>query len=134
MKAKETDFSIEEPLTDQEKEQDYELSLYISTFVSEETLVETTGWLQIIIKPSTTQREEIHTEETHAEQQVTNPVEENLIPTHTPREEIEAENPEYVVTKEIITKLSKEIAAVRKRKRTQPQGKGKFKLHLARIA
>ena len=52
-KAKEINFSIEEPLTDQEKEEDYELNLYISTFVSEETLVEHTGQLQIIIKPST---------------------------------------------------------------------------------
>ena len=53
-----------------------------------------------------------------------------MIPTNTPREEIEVENPEYVVTKEIITKLSKEIVATRKRKRTQqqPQGKGKCKL------
>ena len=59
---------IEEPLTDQEKEEDYELNLYISTFVSEETPVETTGRLQIIIKPPTAQREEIHTEKTHAEQ------------------------------------------------------------------
>ena len=42
-KAKETDFSIEEPLTDQEKEEDYELNLYISTFVSKETPVEGTG-------------------------------------------------------------------------------------------
>ena len=33
-KAKETDFSIEEPLINQEKEEDYELKLYISTFVS----------------------------------------------------------------------------------------------------
>ena len=42
-KAKEIDFSIEEPLTNQEKEEDYELNLYISTFVSEETLVTHTG-------------------------------------------------------------------------------------------
>ena len=35
--AKQINFSIEEPLTDQEKEEDYELNLYISTFVSEET-------------------------------------------------------------------------------------------------
>ena len=35
--AKAIDFSIEEPLTEQEKEEDYELNLYISTFVSEET-------------------------------------------------------------------------------------------------
>ena len=45
-------------------------------------------------------------------------------------EEIETGNLEYAITKEIITKLSKEIAAARKRKRTQqqPQGKGKRKI------
>ena len=53
-KAKEMNFSIEELLTDQEKEEDYELNLYISTFVSEEIPVETTGRLQIIIKTPTT--------------------------------------------------------------------------------
>ena len=68
-------------------------------------------------------RVETHTEETQAEQQVTNPAEENIISTHTPREGIETENPEYALTKEIIYKLSKEIEAARKRKRTQPQGK-----------
>ena len=36
-KAKEVTLAIEEPLTDQEKEEDYELRLHISTFVSEET-------------------------------------------------------------------------------------------------
>ena len=38
--AKQTDFSIAEPLTDQENKEGYELNLYISTFVSEETPVE----------------------------------------------------------------------------------------------
>ena len=52
-KAKGIDFSIEKPLTHQEKEEDYEPNLYISTFVSEETPVEHTGRLQIIIKPPT---------------------------------------------------------------------------------
>ena len=41
--VKQVDFSIEEPLTDQEKEEDYELNLYISTFVLEDLLVEPTG-------------------------------------------------------------------------------------------
>ena len=36
-KAKEVTLAIEEPLTYQEKEEDYELQLQISTFVSEET-------------------------------------------------------------------------------------------------
>ena len=34
--AKQVEFSIEVPLTDQEKEEYYELNLYISTFVSED--------------------------------------------------------------------------------------------------
>ena len=41
-KAKAIDFSIKEPLTDQEKEDDYELNIYISNFVSEKTLFEHT--------------------------------------------------------------------------------------------
>ena len=120
-------------MTDQEKEEDYELNLYISTFVSEETPVETTGQLQIIIKPPTAQREEIHAEETHADQQVTNLAIESLILTHEPRGQIEPENPEYAITKNIIRKLSKEIAATRKKIRTQQrqQGKGKRKLIIA---
>ena len=45
--------------------------------------------------------------------------------------ETKVDNPEYAITKEIIRKLSKEIAAARKRQRTQqPQGKGKHKLLL----
>ena len=63
-KAKEIDFSIEESLTDQEKEEHYELNLYISTFMSKETHVEHTGQLQIIIKPVTAQRVEPQIEET----------------------------------------------------------------------
>ena len=124
-RAKETDFSIEEPLTDQEKEEDYELNLYIRTFGSKDTPVEDTGRLQIIIKPPTAQREE-----THAEQQVTNPAEESLIPTQDPRGEIETKNPEYALTKDNITRLSKEIVASRKRKKTQEQEKGKGKRRL----
>ena len=56
--AKKSEFSIEELLTDKEKEEDYELNLYISTFMSEETPVEHTGRIQILIKPPTAQREE----------------------------------------------------------------------------
>ena len=75
-KEKETNLSIEEPFTDQEKEEDYELNLYISTFVLEETPVKGTSRVQIIIKPPIAQRKE-----THVEQQVTNPAEENFIST-----------------------------------------------------
>ena len=56
--AKQVDFSIADPLTDQEKEEDYELNLYISTFVSEDTPVEPTGQVQIIIKPPTVKRDD----------------------------------------------------------------------------
>ena len=94
-------------------------------FVSEDTPVETTGQLQIIIKPPMAQREEIR-----ADQQVTNSAAESLIPTKEPREETKAENPEYVITKGIIAKLSKEIVAARKRKRTQQQQQGKVKRKL----
>ena len=47
--------------------------------------------------------------------------------------ETEPENPEYAVTKGIIRKLLKEIAAARKKLKTQQQqqGKGKCKLILA---
>ena len=51
--AKEVDFSIVEPLTDQEKEEDYELNLYISTFVSEDTLTVTTTRVHLTVKHPT---------------------------------------------------------------------------------
>ena len=51
--AKQVDFSVTEPLTDQEKEEDYELNLYISTFVTEDTPAETTSQVHITIKPPT---------------------------------------------------------------------------------
>ena len=40
--AKQIELLIEEPLTNQEKEEHYEVNLYISTFVSEDTPVEPT--------------------------------------------------------------------------------------------
>ena len=60
-------------------------------------------------------------------------VAESLIPTQEPRGETEPENPEYAITKGIIKKLSKEIAATRKKLRTQQQqqGKGKSKIIIA---
>ena len=54
--AKQIDFSIIEPLTDQEKEEYYELNLYIITFVSKDMSVEPTGRVQITIKPPTAKR------------------------------------------------------------------------------
>ena len=54
--ANKIDFSIEEPLTDQEKEEDYELNLSISTFVLEDIPIEPIGRVQITIKPLTSKR------------------------------------------------------------------------------
>ena len=51
--VKQVDFSIEDQLTDQEKEEYYELNLYINTFVSEDLPVEPIGRVQITIKPPT---------------------------------------------------------------------------------
>ena len=39
-KANEVNLAIEEPLTDQEKEEDYELRLHINTFVLKETPID----------------------------------------------------------------------------------------------
>ena len=51
--SKQVDFSIIEPLIDQEKEEDYELNLYISTFVSEDTPTVPTSRVHITVKPPT---------------------------------------------------------------------------------
>ena len=51
--SKQVEFSIIEPLTDQEKEEDYELNLYISTFVLEDTPTVPTSWVHLTIKPQT---------------------------------------------------------------------------------
>ena len=50
-KAKELNQPIEEPLTNQEKEEDYELCLYISTFTLEDILTEDTIRLQLTNVP-----------------------------------------------------------------------------------
>ena len=47
MGAKEINHSIVEPLTDQEKEEDYEVHLHISTFTSEDNTIEEQNPLQI---------------------------------------------------------------------------------------
>ena len=51
--SKQVDFSIIEPLTNQEKEEDYELNLYISTFVLEDTSTVPTSRVHITVKPPT---------------------------------------------------------------------------------
>ena len=74
-KAKEATLAIEEPLTDQEKEEDYELRLHIGNFMLEETLAEDTNQIQITIIPPTTQRGI-----TQTEQQVANPAKKSVSP------------------------------------------------------
>ena len=93
-KAKDETLAIEEPLTDQEKEEYYELWLHISTFVLEETPVEDTTRLQITMIPPTTQKEN-----TQIEQQVTNPAEKSVCPTQQqggekgPEDDMETKKP-----------------------------------------
>ena len=74
-KVNELNLAIEEPLTDQEKEENYELRLHINTFMSEETSAEDTNRLQLAIIPPTTQRES-----TPTEQQVTKLAEKSISP------------------------------------------------------
>ena len=50
-RAKEINQPIEEPLTDHEKEEDYELRLYISTFMSEDIPTKGTNKIQQMINP-----------------------------------------------------------------------------------
>ena len=51
--SKQVNFSTIEPLTDQEKEEEYELNLYISKFVSEDAPTVTTSRVHITVKPPT---------------------------------------------------------------------------------
>ena len=101
--------------------------------MSEETLVEHIGQLQITIKPPTAKREEPQTAKSQTQQQITPPAAESVTPTQEPGGETEPENPEYTVTKGIIRKLLKEIAASRKKLKTQQQqqDKGSHNLILA---
>ena len=107
MTAKKINFSIEESLTNQEKEEDYELNLYISTFVSEETPVKHTDEIQIIIKPPTVQRAEPLPEETQPKQHVITPAAESLILTQEPRGETNPKKPKYAIKKGIIKNCRK---------------------------
>ena len=124
--AKQIDFSIQEPLTDQEKEEYYKLNLYISTFVSEDIPVEPTSRIQITIKPSTAKV-------ANPQQQTTPLALASVAPTQEPMGEVEPDNPEYALSRGIIRKLANEIAAARKKIRAQKeqQGKGKCKLIIA---
>ena len=73
VKAKEINQTIEEPLIDQEKEEDYELRLHISTFMSDDIPAEDTNRLQITIIPPPTQRGS-----TPTKKQIIRPVEKNI--------------------------------------------------------
>ena len=79
--SKQVNFSIKEPLTDQEKEEDYELNLYISTFVSEYIPVEPTGRVQITIKPPTAKRADLEPTQPQPQQQKTPAAPASVAPT-----------------------------------------------------
>ena len=100
-RAKATNHPIEEPLTDKEKEEDYELRLYISTFMSEDIPTEDTIKLQLMTIPQPLQIESASTEN-----HVAVPTEQSIIPTHQQEggedqieEDIESDNLEYAMTK-----------------------------------
>ena len=111
------------PLTDQEKEEYYELNLYISTFVSEDLPVKPTGRVQITIKPSTAKQAvpQLAKPTPQQQQQTTPPAPANVILTQEPMPKVEPDNPEYAVSRGIIKKLAREIAAARKKIKGQEQ-------------
>ena len=74
---KSTNQLIEKPLIDQEKEEDYELHLYISTFMSEDTLTEDTSKLQLV-----TVLQPLQIESAPTENHAAVPTEQSIIPTH----------------------------------------------------
>ena len=97
-------------MTGQEKEEDYELLLYISTFMSEDTLTEDTSKLQLMTIQQPQHQQEI-------------------IPTQQQGEE-ETEKPEYMLTKENIRQLATIITKSRKNLDSPAKGKGKCQLIL----
>ena len=124
--AKQVDFSIIEPLTDQEKEEDYELNLYISTFVSEDSLTVPTSRVHITVKPPTVKVVDPRPTEqqqptVEPQQQTTPPAPAIIDPTQEPTGEVEVDDPEYALSRSIIKKLAKEIAVARKKIKTQKQ-------------
>ena len=90
--TKENNQAIIEPLTDQEKEEDYEFNLHISTLTLGDSLTERQKPLQI--------------ESASTEHQAIVPTEQSIIPTHQREggeehlgEDIESDNPKYAMTK-----------------------------------
>ena len=132
-KSKEINQPIEEPLTNQEKEEDYELHLHISTFMFNDIPAEDTSRLQLTIVP-----QPIQTRSAPTEHQVAKPTEKSIIPTHQweegeekIEEYIEPDNPEYAMTKQNLRKTTKEISASRKKKEIQEKGKRKRRILLS---
>ena len=88
-------------MTDQEKEEDYELHLYIITFMSEDIPTEDTSKIQQTIRP-----QPLQIESAPIEHQVVVPIEQSTIPTHQReggeeiKEDTKENTPEYAMTKE----------------------------------
>ena len=68
---------MEEPLINQEKEEDYELHLYISTFMLDDISIEDTSKLQLMTVPQPLQIGSVPTKH-----QVVASIEQSIIPTH----------------------------------------------------
>ena len=122
--TKHVNFSTIEPLTDQEKEEDYNINIYISTFVSEDTLAKPTSRVHITVKPPTAkvvdpQPTEQQQPTVQPQQQTTPPAPSTVDPIQIPTGEVEDADPKYVLSKSIIKKLAKEIAIARKRIKAQ---------------
>ena len=101
--AKQIYFSIIEPLIDQEKEEDYELNLYISTFVSEDTSTVPTSRVHITVKPLTVkvfnpQLTEQQQPTVQPQQQTTPPASATIDPTQEPTGEVEVDDQEYALS------------------------------------
>ena len=75
--AKKVDQPIVEPLTNQEKEEEYEVRLHISTFTLNDSLIEELSTLKIAIVPPTQQQDE-EAVQTNEETQS-----DNLLPKYT---------------------------------------------------
>ena len=88
-------------MTDQEKEEDYEFNLHISTFTSGDPLTE--GQKPIQIENSPTEQQSV----TPIEQNITVPTQQQEEGREQIEEDIPSNNPNYAMTKENLRKIAK---------------------------
>ena len=123
--TQENNQAIIEPLTDQEKEEEYEVNLHISTFTSGDSPKEEKNPLQVENVPT--------------KQYVVTPTIQHIIIPNQQQEKgkesieegIQTDSPKYAMTKENLNKIAKEISTSIKKKGNQEKGKGKCKIILS---